>query len=342
MPKAPRLPEAGRWLWTCRAGFEPHLFEELGWKKLEAEAVAPGLVSSKAPKEREAPPWFARAGFRVERVVEGEGAIGTEVVEAAREVITQRLGAEPSLVLLHVWASDTDQGNALSDEVREVTDALRAAFGESVVDSFEAARDRGARILQVALIAPEIAAIGLQHPSDALSPAPGGRHRMWRDSSTSRAAMKLEEALESLPTAPGRGEVCVDLGAAPGGWTERLLARGARVIAVDPANLAPELMKHPKLRHMKDSAFAYEPEEPADWLFCDMAWRPLEVAQLLAKWGRKGWASQLVANIKLPMNDKNPILHRVRFILEQHGGWKQLKIRQLYHDRDEVTVTAIR
>ena len=106
--------------------------------------------------------------------------------------------------------------------------------------------------------------------------------------------------------------------------------------------MAPELQKHGKLRHVKDSAFAFEPEEPVDWLFCDMAWRPLEVAALLAKWGRRGWASQLVANIKLPMKDKNPILHRVRFLLQTHGGWKDLQIRQLYHDRDEVTVTGFR
>ncbi len=49
----------------------------------------------------------------------------------------------------------------------------------------------------------------------------------------------------------------------------------------------------------------------------------------------------LVANIKLPMKDKNPILWRVRQTLEQ-GGWRELRMRQLYHDRDEVTVTAVR
>jgi 23S rRNA (cytidine2498-2'-O)-methyltransferase len=160
--------------------------------------------------------------------------------------------------------------------------------------------------------------------------------------SPSRAAMKLEEALDGLSFEPGRGDVCVDLGAAPGGWTQRLVARGARVVAVDPARLMPELASHPRVTHVQESAFAYAPEEPADWLFCDMAWRPLEVAQLLAKWGRRGWASHLVANIKLPMKDKNPLLWRVRHVLTEEGGWRGLTVRQLYHDRDEVTVTAHR
>lgn len=103
-----------------------------------------------------------------------------------------------------------------------------------------------------------------------------------------------------------------------------------------------ESLRHHRLvRHIQGSAFDYQPEEPVDWLLCDMAWRPLEVAQLLAKWARRGWAWQLVANIKLPMKDKNPMLFRVRHTLEG-GGWRGLKIRQLYHDRDEVTLTAQR
>jgi 23S rRNA (cytidine2498-2'-O)-methyltransferase len=163
--------------------------------------------------------------------------------------------------------------------------------------------------------------------------------RMRRDADTvSRAALKLDEALEWVGDAPGPKETCVDLGAAPGGWSQRLLARGARVIAVDPARLK---LSHKKLLHVQESAFRFEPDEPVDWLLCDMAWRPLEVAQLLAKWGRKGWAIRLVANVKLPMKDKWPTLDRVRATLEG-GGWRNVKMRQLYHDRDEVTVAASR
>jgi 23S rRNA (cytidine2498-2'-O)-methyltransferase len=72
-----------------------------------------------------------------------------------------------------------------------------------------------------------------------------------------------------------------------------------------------------------------------------MAWRPLEVAQLLGKWARNGWANQLVSNIKLPMKDKLPTVLRVRHTLEG-AGWTRVRMRQLYHDRDEVTVIAQR
>jgi 23S rRNA (cytidine2498-2'-O)-methyltransferase len=48
----------------------------------------------------------------------------------------------------------------------------------------------------------------------------------------------------------------------------------------------------------------------------------------------------LVANIKLPMSKKAEYLLRVKDILTS-SGWGHLRVRQLYHDRDEVTVGAV-
>jgi 23S rRNA (cytidine2498-2'-O)-methyltransferase len=155
----------------------------------------------------------------------------------------------------------------------------------------------------------------------------------------SRAARKVEEALAWLGVAPGPGEVCVDLGAAPGGWSWVLLERRAKVIAVDPAKLRPDIARHRSLVHHEASAFQYAPEEPVDWLFCDMAWKPLEVAQLLAKWGRRRWARILVANLKLPMKKKAATVDDLRQVIAG-GGWQRIRTRQLYHDRDEITLTA--
>jgi 23S rRNA (cytidine2498-2'-O)-methyltransferase len=154
----------------------------------------------------------------------------------------------------------------------------------------------------------------------------------------SRSARKLEEALQWFGTAPGKGELCVDLGAAPGGWTYVLCGHGAKVIAVDPGALRDDIAAHRAVIHKRQNAFQFEPEETCDWLFCDMAYRPLEVAALLAKWGRNRWARLLVANIKLPMTKKAEIVMRVKEILEAGAGWKNVRAKQLYHDRDEVTL----
>jgi len=87
------------------------------------------------------------------------------------------------------------------------------------------------------------------------------------------------------------------------------------------------------------SAFDFEPDEPADFLLCDMAFRPLEVASMLARYARTRTARFLIANFKLPMKRKAEIVARIREVLEA-GGFRGLRVRQLYHDRDEVTVFA--
>ncbi|MBZ4416765.1 23S rRNA (cytidine(2498)-2'-O)-methyltransferase RlmM [Myxococcus sp. RHSTA-1-4] len=338
MPAQTLAARPGHWLWTCRAGFEPHLYEELEWAGAHPRLLGEALVESEAVPGLS--PAFARAGYRV--VVSLGVKTPEETAEAAARAVTSLPGHGPWVV--QAFTPDTPRGNTLTAPAEALEAAVRAKLPEErLLEDAQRAREAGAVLVGLCVAPDGVTVVGAVPAREAPSLAAGGRRRMKRaGESPSRAAMKLEEALDGLAFEPGRGDVCVDLGAAPGGWTQRLVARGARVVAVDPARLMPELAANRRVQHVQESAFAYAPEEPADWLFCDMAWRPLEVAQLLAKWGRKGWARHLVANIKLPMKDKNPVLLRVRHTLEQEGGWEGLTVRQLYHDRDEVTVTAHR
>lgn len=236
------------------------------------------------------------------------------------------------------WTVDSDASNRFAERAEQLGSAtLDALAPERRASNAESAE----WLAQLCIVNESLAIVGIVSRAEAWTLAPGGRLRMRRAAGPSRASGKLEEALQYVGHEPGPDDLCVDLGAAPGGWTERLIARGAQVIAVDPAKLSPELTRHPRVKHRQESAFAFEPDEPIDWLFCDMAWRPLEVAQLLAKWARRRWARMLVANIKLPMRDKNPMVWRVRQLLVE-AGWSGLRVKQLYHDRDEVTVMAVR
>jgi 23S rRNA (cytidine2498-2'-O)-methyltransferase len=333
VPFPPERPSAGSFLWTCREGFEAFLAQELG---PDAVVLGPALVSSRRRKPLE--PAFARAVFQVAGVVDG----ALDSPESAAR-LAEGLGALRAPALhLQAWVPDADRLNGLTALSRELEQRVAQALGGATSEVAQARPAPSAWLGQLCVLSSQRCAFGAIPVVEALTLAPGGRARMQRASSApSRAAMKVEEALAWLGLSPGRGETCVDLGAAPGGWTERLLQRGARVTAVDPAKMAPHLARHPKLAHAQQSAFEYAPEEPVDWLFCDMAWRPLEVAQLLAKWARRGWALHLVANLKLPMKDKLPIVERARATLSD-GGWKHVRVRQLYHDRDEVTVIARR
>lgn len=329
--KGLRPPSAGAWVWACREGFEDTLIEELERGGGRARAVMPGLVESGPARQT---PAFARVGFQVSRVLREEPGAAAQAAAA---------WAGP--VWIQAWVPDSELGNAEARRARRFGGEVlreRVAAGLPLYPTAKEAERQRAELAQLLVLPGGLIALGSIDGAERSVRAPGGRSRMHRDhDSPSRAAMKLEEALEWLGEAPQRGDACVDLGAAPGGWTERLLKLGARVTAVDPARLRPDLMEARALVHARCSAFEFEPAEPVEWLFCDMAWRPLEVAQLLARWARRGWAGQLVANLKLPMKDKVALLERARDTLTE-GGWKGLRLRHLYHDREEVTVLADR
>ncbi len=116
----------------------------------------------------------------------------------------------------------------------------------------------------------------------------------------SRAYLKLWEALTRLGRWPAPGEACLDLGAAPGGWSWALARLGARVTAVDKAPLDPAVAAMPGVAWRQDSAFALDPlrEPPVDWLVCDVICYPARLLGLVRRWIAAGTARHLVCTVK--------------------------------------------
>jgi 23S rRNA (cytidine2498-2'-O)-methyltransferase len=350
LPPAP--PRVGEWLWTTRPGAERDLAEELFYldNKSAPRIAGPSLIAtSRRLNSSGTPirPAFARLGFPVAALVE---ATPEAVLKAARsaleplEASRRERDLVPRPTCVDVWVPDSDETNPLAADAERLQAVVRAALGNTHVlaEDPRAAHAGGGTVVEVCVLPGHRAVVGAMRTADALVLAPGGRLRVHLPQhAPSRAAAKLLEAFAWLDRGPEPGELCVDLGAAPGGWTWVVAERRANVLAIDPGALAPPLRGRKGVYHLKADAFRYEPEEPVDWLFCDMAFRPLEVAALLARWCRRGWARLLVANLKLPMNKKAEMLFRVVDILK-NGGWEDIRARQLYHDRDEVTVAAVR
>ncbi|MBV1796801.1 SAM-dependent methyltransferase [Siccirubricoccus sp. G192] len=121
-----------------------------------------------------------------------------------------------------------------------------------------------------------------------------------REGPPSRAYLKLWEALTRLGRWPAPGEICLDLGAAPGGWTWALAKLGAAVTAVDKAPLDPAVAAMPGVRVRQESAFALDPRQhpPVDWLFSDVICYPARLLALLRRWLEAGRARNLVCTIK--------------------------------------------
>ena len=173
----------------------------------------------------------------------------------------------------------------------------------------------------------------------------GGQRRMADDDAApSRSYLKVEEAYIVLGREPQAGETVVDLGAAPGGWSYSAAKRGASVIAVDNGPLKGGAFGHPLIEHRLEDAFKFKPAPGVvyDWLFCDLVEEPHHVMQnIVAPWLANGWCRHFVINLKFGHVDALALLREIRAAdspYMQHASG--LRIRHLYHDREEFTVVG--
>ena len=158
--------------------------------------------------------------------------------------------------------------------------------------------------------------------------------------------MKLAEAFvtflgEKESTLLRAGLHAVDLGAAPGGWTWQLTQRGLRVTAIDNGALKGDVAIDPRVTHLREDGLTWRPRRPVDWLVCDIVEQPLRIADLIARWIADGSTRRAIFNLKLPMKKRYDAVVRcvahMDDILGRAGIDHELRIRQLYHDREEVT-----
>lgn len=174
------------------------------------------------------------------------------------------------------------------------------------------------------------------------SGVPGGRYRMKMDAEApSRSYLKMEEALCRLGIEPVEGERVIDLGAAPGGWTYAFAKRGCWVTAVDngPLRLSSAAVRRVEHLHRDGLTFKVPPHlPPVDWLVGDMLIPPGKAFGVLKYWVGGRHCRRLVLNIKLPQEQPLPALMP---ILEWLKGRGRFEVRQLYHDRREVTVFGV-
>ncbi|MBC7989680.1 MAG: 23S rRNA (cytidine(2498)-2'-O)-methyltransferase RlmM, partial [Luteimonas sp.] len=201
--------------------------------------------------------------------------------------------------------------------------------------------------LHVCFVAGDHAFIASSDPDDS-APWPLGipRLRLHRDA-PSRSALKLEEALLTLLDGDERerllrsGMRAADLGAAPGGWTWILARHGLHVSAIDNGPLRQHVIDTGLVEHLRADGFQWQPKQPLDWMVCDMVEQPRRVAERMATWFREGWCRHAVFNLKLPMKKRWDETQLCLALLQQGAGRPlHVRAKQLYHDREEITVFA--
>lgn len=153
-----------------------------------------------------------------------------------------------------------------------------------------------------------------------------------RDEPPGRAYLKLWETFTFDGVQPQPGELCVDLGAAPGGWTWVLARLGARVFSLDKAELAPLVGRMPNVNHCLGSGFGLTPEQVGriDWLFSDMICYPARLLQVVRQWIAARACAHAVCTLKFQAGTDHAVSREFAAI---PGG----QLRHLSCNKHELT-----
>jgi 23S rRNA (cytidine2498-2'-O)-methyltransferase len=190
--------------------------------------------------------------------------------------------------------------------------------------------------------------VGLARPGNN-SPWPMGIPRLrFPAEAPSRSTLKLEEAFLTLLTEHERDtllnsrKTAVDLGAAPGGWTWQLINREIPTTCIDNADLAEVVAKHRLVTHLRENALTWTPRRKVDWMVCDVVEKPQLITELVTRWIIQGHTRRVIFNLKLPMKKRyqevTKLLAELQKACAKKGAPVSVRCRQLFHDREEVTV----
>lgn len=319
----------------------------------------PGFVTFKADKPVakldgfQLPSAFARtAGLSLGQV---EGASVADLATALWQLpeVTAALD-ELKPADLHVWQRDLAEPGDHGFEpgptaaAMEAEAALLAAAPDAYVGSRDAARTtpRNRWVLDVAVVEPNLWHAGVHRSTSRAACWPGGVPPIeLPPHAVSRAYLKMSEALwwSALPAT--RGEEVVELGCAPGGAVQALLDAGLSVIGIDPAEVAPEVLEHPHFTHVQ-RRIGQAPRsllKDARWLAADMNVAPaytLDAVESVVA-GEGMHVRGMLLTLKLTdwkLVDELPdYIARI-----QSWGYRDVRVRQLAFNRQEVCVVALR
>ncbi len=227
---------------------------------------------------------------------------------------------------------------------------LNQALAEAFIEETGAIESiKKPQVVLSLLCTADTAYLGISSAEDNLSSWPGGaRHFAQTDEQISRAEFKLLEALEEFEVALPEGGRALDLGAAPGGWARILLEAGMDVVAVDPARLDPRLVGQKHLEHYRGYAERYlattdKRATRFDVIVNDMRMDARDAARLLVTAApRLKTQGFLITTFKLPhaTSEIDPLATLKEALRILQRGYAYSRARQLFHNRQEVTVVA--
>jgi 23S rRNA (cytidine2498-2'-O)-methyltransferase len=351
---------------TCQLGAERAVKFELArtWPDWRLAYSRGGFLTFKIPQDHKLAAdfqldsaVFARAaGFSIGR------AVGATTEERAHDA--WRLAAQRPYRALHVWQVDTAlPGNAgfepgqtslaieADTAIRRAAQSVRGAVhtlmthphGETPSRS---PASRGQLVLDCVLVRPDEWWIGFHRVSSQTTRWPGGLKPIAvPPDALSRAYLKMEEALWWSQLPIRAGDACVEVGSAPGGASQALLRRGLRVTGIDPARMDTTLTHHPHFQHVQKRGAHVKRRDfaPFRWLVADMNVAPkytLDTVEAIVT-HRAVHIRGLLLTLKLTTWDIAQQLPNWMARI-QAWGYRDVRARQLAHNRQELCVIALK
>jgi len=346
---------------TCRPGADAALKQEVASTEPEWRLAfsRPGFatfkltggepINGKSLAERS---WtFARTqGISLGKVT------GDEVSDLARQV--WQLAGATAYGDAHVWERDThpnddDTGVPLVSPLAvEIEAAIRAAAPASCDNLRKppAAKRRPApgrtRVLDVVIVEPNEWWVGYHRVLTPPQRWPGGAIPVRTPShAVSRAYTKMAEALAWSGLPIEKDDECVELGCAPGGASQALLDRGLYVTGIDPAEIDPILLEHPRFRHLRKRSKEVRRSEylGVRWLAADMNLAPnytLDAVEAIVTHADVHIRGMILT---LKLADWSHAERLGEYAARVHSwGYRDVRMRQLASGGQEVCLVALR
>jgi 23S rRNA (cytidine2498-2'-O)-methyltransferase len=142
-----------------------------------------------------------------------------------------------------------------------------------------------------------------------------------------------------------KDDECVELGCAPGGASQALLDRGLYVTGIDPAEVDPILLEHPRFRHLRKRSKEVRRSEylGVRWLAADMNLAPnytLDAVEAIVSHADVHIRGMVLT---LKLADWSHAERLAEYAARVHGwGYRDVRMRQLASGGQEVCLVALR
>ncbi len=255
--------------------------------------------------------------------------------------------------LIHIWQRDLDVPGTRGFEPGS-TELVESLVGK--IESIAQSRGRHLKVNRRARVNEVVFDITLVQPNEwwfgyhiACTPSarwPGGVPILADAEFISRAYLKLQEAFLWSGIHINPNDVCAEIGSAPGGACQMLLEKGAKVIAIDPADLDESIATDDNLKHLRCRGHEVKKRELKDvrWLIADLNVAPnytLDTIEEIATNQHLARLIGMILTLKLAdwkLADEIPNwIERVKSF-----GFQLVKTRQLAFNRREICLVAVR